>query len=598
MNYKYIYTESIDGLGSELFNVTQSIKDSTSHKLCDKVEDTDTYVSYYALLHYLILRDKIDSNLNSLFDILMHMGIKGKTNTSQYVFKKNIEALRKVFANRPDYYTIRDYYFCLLRLKSVTSFTNIRELTLWLICGLHIMNNKGDLLNAVSTLIAEYDTVFGRLFIDIACSIFDVSFDDIKGLCKELPCANYALCDAMFNLKSGSLKKVVAINLIAYNASQSSSVVSCDEKPKRHCKVSYKKVRPKNTSDTAKSPSSNSSDTAKSPSSNSSDTAKSSSSNTSDTVDDLINLEPLMNNIKNIVNRSINFANSFIGNHNSCVIGDNVTMTTDSNGTVINSKIRIPAGHNVSVTNNKVYVDGKLYADLNEDDTDISFSNTKKYELTDNTSSYKGIVLHQIRALRSFGNVKTGELGGFIESEDNLSHIGTCWVYNSAKVYGKIKLMGTSIVSDEAIVTGNATIRVCIITDNSMFNASGNIRGKLIMSDDSYLSGNINLVGQLTMADSSSIRGSIDCSGQIIMADSSSIKDTLKCSGQLSMSDDSSMNGNSCIYGSVSMCDDSTISNTIVYGVVDLCDNAQVSNSNLYSMFHLDGHRTLNNYKG
>lgn len=50
----------------------------------------------------------------------------------------------------------------------------------------------------------------------------------------------------------------------------------------------------------------------------------------------------------------------------------------------------------------------------------------KKYELTNETITLKnGVVLHRIRALKSFGVVVTkGDLGGWIEKEDNLSHNG------------------------------------------------------------------------------------------------------------------------------------------------------------------------------
>ena len=44
----------------------------------------------------------------------------------------------------------------------------------------------------------------------------------------------------------------------------------------------------------------------------------------------------------------------------------------------------------------------------------------KKYELTDKTKVYDGCTLHRIRALKDFGDVKAGDLGGWIESEKNL----------------------------------------------------------------------------------------------------------------------------------------------------------------------------------
>lgn len=48
----------------------------------------------------------------------------------------------------------------------------------------------------------------------------------------------------------------------------------------------------------------------------------------------------------------------------------------------------------------------------------------KKYILTDETIKVNGKTLYRIKALREFSNVKAGDLGGFVESESNLSHDG------------------------------------------------------------------------------------------------------------------------------------------------------------------------------
>ena len=61
----------------------------------------------------------------------------------------------------------------------------------------------------------------------------------------------------------------------------------------------------------------------------------------------------------------------------------------------------------------------------------------KKYELTNETINIDEHVLHRIKALRNipeFG-VNIGDLGGFIEKEENLSHEGACWVSGNARVY-------------------------------------------------------------------------------------------------------------------------------------------------------------------
>ena len=61
----------------------------------------------------------------------------------------------------------------------------------------------------------------------------------------------------------------------------------------------------------------------------------------------------------------------------------------------------------------------------------------KKYELTKDTIIINGRTLYRIRALRSFGDVNEGDLGGYVESEANLFHEGTSWIHHGACVYGR-----------------------------------------------------------------------------------------------------------------------------------------------------------------
>ena len=57
----------------------------------------------------------------------------------------------------------------------------------------------------------------------------------------------------------------------------------------------------------------------------------------------------------------------------------------------------------------------------------------KKFELTSEfITNIFGTKLFRIKALIEFGNVKAGELGGFVEKEENLNHEGNAWVYGNA----------------------------------------------------------------------------------------------------------------------------------------------------------------------
>ena len=68
----------------------------------------------------------------------------------------------------------------------------------------------------------------------------------------------------------------------------------------------------------------------------------------------------------------------------------------------------------------------------------------KKYELTE---QHPDTGLYCIKALRDFGNVAKGDIGGWIEGEKNLSHEGDAWVFGNAWVYGNAEVYGNAWVS-------------------------------------------------------------------------------------------------------------------------------------------------------
>ena len=82
----------------------------------------------------------------------------------------------------------------------------------------------------------------------------------------------------------------------------------------------------------------------------------------------------------------------------------------------------------------------------------------KKYELTSETKIVFGHILYRIKALSSFGCVSAGDLGGFLESEKNLSQNGDAWVYGNAEVYGDARVYGDAWVYGDASVYGDARV--------------------------------------------------------------------------------------------------------------------------------------------
>ena len=78
----------------------------------------------------------------------------------------------------------------------------------------------------------------------------------------------------------------------------------------------------------------------------------------------------------------------------------------------------------------------------------------KKYEFVDwDTIEHNGITLKRIRAIVAIGlTVSAGDLGGYIQSEENLSRIDDAWISGNARVFGDAR------VSDNAHVFGNASV--------------------------------------------------------------------------------------------------------------------------------------------
>ena len=86
----------------------------------------------------------------------------------------------------------------------------------------------------------------------------------------------------------------------------------------------------------------------------------------------------------------------------------------------------------------------------------------KKYEFTGETKEirllFRTATLHRIRATVAFGIVEVGDLGGWIEKEENLSHEGKAWVCGDAKVWGNAEVCGDAKVWGNAEVCGDAEV--------------------------------------------------------------------------------------------------------------------------------------------
>lgn len=112
----------------------------------------------------------------------------------------------------------------------------------------------------------------------------------------------------------------------------------------------------------------------------------------------------------------------------------------------------------------------------------------KKYRLTNETIKVCGHTLYRIIALKDFSDIKTGDKGGYIESEKNLSQYNDAWVYDTATVFEEAIICNNVRVYNNARVFGNAEVydNACVF-GNAMVYGNTRVCGEAIIRDDAKI---------------------------------------------------------------------------------------------------------------
>lgn len=125
--------------------------------------------------------------------------------------------------------------------------------------------------------------------------------------------------------------------------------------------------------------------------------------------------------------------------------------------------------------------------------------------------------LFRIKATMDFGNVHTGDLGGYIEKEENLSHDGLCWVGDNAMVYGDAMVGMDAKVFDYSRVYGNAVIcGSAIISYWSQVFDNAHVSGNSHVMCYSMVFGNADIHGKSIIMDNAMVFGDAEINGGVI----------------------------------------------------------------------------------
>ncbi len=119
----------------------------------------------------------------------------------------------------------------------------------------------------------------------------------------------------------------------------------------------------------------------------------------------------------------------------------------------------------------------------------------KKFELDLSTETqFSGRKFFRIKALTTFNNVEKGDLGGFVEKEENLSQESNAWVYGNALVCGNAKVCDNARVCGNAKVYGNAKVG-----GNAWVYGNAKVGGNAKVYGNSWVCGNTRVYGNAKM---------------------------------------------------------------------------------------------------
>ena len=177
----------------------------------------------------------------------------------------------------------------------------------------------------------------------------------------------------------------------------------------------------------------------------------------------------------------------------------------------------------------------------------------KKFELTDEQVEYLGKTLYRIRALKEIPNtkVKRGDLGGFVEKEENLSQKGTCWIYDSSwvyenamvkehakitgnsRVYGRARVGGHAKIDLSSRILEDATIDGCAIVKTSQIYGEAFVSGNARVFDGSKVFGKTTIKDLAVVTKDAEVYGSAKIIDQACISNGAQVGGTAEISGKI-----------------------------------------------------------------
>ena len=189
----------------------------------------------------------------------------------------------------------------------------------------------------------------------------------------------------------------------------------------------------------------------------------------------------------------------------------------------------------------------------------------KKYIMTDEARTFKGHTLHRIKAIKSFGDIKEGDLGGFIESEENLSQYCEAWIYRNGCVYEDATVWHNAKIGNKNATADDEINMQTVVYGRALVSGQVHIFDKAVICGDAATTDNCKIYGNAYVDENAWVRGCAEVSGNARIEGSSRIGGNAKIYGEANIS------GSSKIYGEAVVSGNANIDfNTLIDGNADI----------------------------
>ena len=172
----------------------------------------------------------------------------------------------------------------------------------------------------------------------------------------------------------------------------------------------------------------------------------------------------------------------------------------------------------------------------------------KKFELsTGDRINWFGRTLYRIKACMDFTTasgkeVKAGDLGGYVEREQNLSQQGKAWIYGNAKVWGNAEVHGNAEIWGSAKVYGNVRVY-----------GNAKVYGNAEIWDNAKVWGSAEVYGNAEVWGNAKVYGNVRVYGNAKVYGNAEIWDNAKVWGSAEVYGNAKVWGSAEVYGNASI---------------------------------------------